>query len=352
MDGMELGRMVGGLGDAYARGQQLGMEKAVFPMKMGLMQQEQQMGKITLEEKKKLAQFGQELSTWAQANPDKNVWEYAPQLAMERGLSTQALGYLKANTDRVDSVIKTFQSLMEVNPQKALDFVNSNREAKSIIGNMTMKDLGPQIEIMTDKEIPGLGSNKIIFDKASRKMQVIQPSEPRAMTKDEALMLPENDPRRINLISGEKATQVPKSMTEVDILSLGKDNPITARYIEAKKAASTKDPYFQAVGIIEETNELIGFDARTFETKRVKISGMPIKPGTVKSTDPIKQAIADALKETKGKVTTESKTPQGKGMVEQTITDLKTKGTTPQQIIELMSEAGIDPDPYMDLINK
>ncbi len=305
MDGMELGKMVGGLGEAYAKGQSLGMEKAVFPMKIGLMQQQQQVGEqqlqtgqITLEEKQKLAQFGQELGEWSRTNPDKNPWEYAPQLAMQHGLSQQALGFLKASTDRVDSVIKTFQSLMEVNPQKALDFVNNNKEAKSIIGNMTMTDLGPQIEIMTEKEIPGLGTTKIIFDKASRKMQVMPTKE---LSEAEILSLPEDDPRRTSLIKGKQATQAPKAMTEVEVLSLPETDPKKQAYIKGKKEVSVKDPYFQAVGIIEETNELIGFDTRTFQTKREKISGMPIKPGTVKSTDPMKQAIADAIKESKGK---------------------------------------------------
>jgi len=359
MDGMELGKMVGGLGEAYAKGQSLGMEKAVFPMKIGLMQQQQQIGEqqlregqITLEEKKKLVQFGQELGEWSRSNPDANPWEYAPQLAMKYGLSQQALGFLKANTDRVDSVIKTFQSLLSVNPQKALDFVNNNKEARSMIGNMTMNDLGPQIEIITEKEIPGLGGNKIIYSKGSNKFEVIKPTEERALTEAEYMALPETDPRRQQVISGKQAIQAPKSMTEVEILSLPEGDPRKQAYIKGKKEVSTKDPYFQAVGIIEETNELIGYDTRTFQTKREKISGMPIKPGTVKAASPVAQALAEAMKKTKGKVSTESKTPKGGKTVEDTINDLKAKGTSSARIIELMSEAGIDTDQYMDLINK
>ncbi len=329
MDGLGIDyNLLANMGGQYQKGQEFGMNKAMMPLRVGLMgqefqkgQQELQTGQITLEEKQKLAQFGNELSEWAKANPDKNVWDFAPQLAMKYGLSTQALGFLKANADQLNQELQGAIGALKLGgKQGAFDYYNKSKLLKQAFSLPTINDIpGGGWKIETKESASG---NKYDF-----------------MVDNEGNMKP-------------LTPQAPRAMNEVEILSLPEDDPKKQAYMKSKKEISTKDPYFQAVGIIEETNELIGYDARTFETKRVKISGMPIKPGTVKSTDPIKQAIADALKETKGKVSTESKTPQGKKTVEQTITDLKTQGTTPQKIIELMSEAGVDPDPYMDLINK
>ncbi len=169
--------LLGNMGERYQRGQELGMNRALMPLKVQSMQQELQTGQLALEEKQKLAQFGNDLSQWAQANPDKNVWDYAPSLAMKYGLSGQALGFLKANAEKTDTIIKQFQTLAEINPQKAVDFINSNPDAKAIVGNMTMQDLGPQVVYMTEKDIPGLGTNQIGFYKQGKNWELIKPTK-------------------------------------------------------------------------------------------------------------------------------------------------------------------------------
>jgi len=150
----------------------------------------------------------------------------------------------------------------------------------------------------------------------------------------------------------EKAKLRP--MTEAQILSLAENDPRKIAYIKGKTQLKAKEPYFQAVGIIEETNEMIGYDTRTFNTKRVPISGMPIKPGTVKAVDPIKQVIADAIKESQGKSTIEF--GPGKGLSEREqlivniIKDLRTKGHSEKQIAAWMKEKDIDPTPYLEYL--
>ena len=106
------------------------------------------------------------------------------------------------------------------------------------------------------------------------------------------------DPTTQQVIPPFQESKEPSQLTEASILALPPTDPRQINYLKAKSQLQAKEPYFQAVGIIEATNELIGFDTRTFKTKRVPISGMPIKPGTVKSTNPVQQFIADALKET------------------------------------------------------
>ncbi len=354
MDGIELGKMVGGLGDAYVRGQQAGMEKAVFPMKVGLMEQQQQIGaqqlqsgQMALENQKKVQEYGRRFSEEFKANPNQDPYELKTRIAGELGLPEEVFKGLEEGEKKFKSSLETGIAIFKWSGKKGLTgWLAEHPELSKVI---SIEDLPEDPVRGIVVKFPDGTSIKAVRDETTGKVEVIKSTE---LSESDILALPETDPRRQSLISGKKEIQAPKSMTEVDILSLPETDARKQAYVKGKKEISTKDPYFQAVGIIEETNELIGYDTRSFQTKRVPIGGMPIKPGTVKSVDPVKQAIADAIKESKGKVSTESKTPQGKKTVEDTINDLKAKGNTPARIIELMSEAGIDPDPYMDLINK
>ncbi len=120
----------------------------------------------------------------------------------------------------------------------------------------------------------------------------------------QTLSLPDDDPRKIAYMKAKKELQKENGLTEVEVLSLPDTDPRKMAYIKGKNQLRDKDPYFEALGIVTDPDtgktEVIGYDRRTFKQRREPVPGMPVKPGTIKSVNPVQEAIANAIKESQG----------------------------------------------------
>jgi len=140
--------------------------------------------------------------------------------------------------------------------------------------------------------------------------------QPEELNEVQTLSLPDTDPRKIAYIGGKKQIQQAGGQTEAQILAEGGSKAET--YIKNKNRLKATEPYFEALGIVTDPDtgktEVIGYDRRTFKQRREPVPGMPVKPGTIKSVNPVQEAIASAIKESQGKTipSPKSKAPGGK----------------------------------------
>lgn len=365
MNGLGIGsgqhaRLISELAMAPMGGRKMAQEEIGGQMKIGLMAEEGERrrrmaplqerqaqlgvetGEIGLENIRKAQEYSRRFAEEYKLNPKQDVFALKKRVAGEVGLPEEVFQAIEEGGKKFEAALKTGIDIFKFAGKEGLKRWLAERPELAEVISISDLPEDPVRGIMV--KFPDGTELKAVRDEATGKVEIVKPTEPKEA----------------------------RAITEVEILSLPETDPRKQSYMKAKKEISTKDSYFQSVGIIEETNELIGYDTRTFETKRVPISGMPIKPGTVKSTSPVAQAMAEAMKEkgqAKGAPTpipppvTPSPTPlpakkeSGLKMSEEEsqkiigiIRQLKTQGTSGVEIMKLMKEQNIDLKPFIDLI--
>lgn len=141
MDGIELGKMVGGLGDAYVRGQQAGMEKAIFPMKMGLMEQQQQIGQqqlqsgqIALENQKKIQEYAKRFSEEFKANPSQDPYALKTRIAGELGLPEEVFKGLEEGEKKFKSAFEMGMEIFSwIGAEGLIGWLEKHPELKPVV---------------------------------------------------------------------------------------------------------------------------------------------------------------------------------------------------------------------------
>lgn len=364
MNGLGIGsgehaRLISELATAPMEGRRMAQEEIGGQMKIGLMAEEGERrrrmaplqerqaqlgvetGEIGLENMRKAQEYSKRFSEELKSNPKQDPLALKKRIAGEVGLPGEVFQAIEEESKKFEATLKTGIDIFKFAGKEGLKRWLAEKPELAEVVSITDLPEDPVRGIIV--KFPDGTELKAVRDEATGKVEIIKPTEPKE----------------------------PRAITEVEILSLPETDPKKQAYMKAKKEISTKDSYFQSVGIIEETNELIGYDTRTFETKRVKISGMPIKPGTVKATSPIAQVIEKAIKEAGGAkggpVSTPSPAPapvipkEEPGLkmsegdiqkVSEIIKQLKAQGKSGLEIMKLMKEQNIDLKPFIGIISE